>query len=159
MELDNTFNQIQVTFQNRNTIIDLSDTFYQISNNEIGIKPTPYRELQVKKLSLTDYYQLIKGFKLAIQKSDELVIDFFKSRENEIEPLYSMEFDHFQVELDLLSYRFNKRNNKQPIFELDVLMDCMDAYNNHIFMHDSRGMCGISFEMNSKGILKVTEIS
>jgi hypothetical protein len=159
MHLENNFEKIQVLFKNRITNIDLSHIFFKLNENEIGIVQKNYRNLYVHKMNIDEFNRLINCIKSATIKSEQIAIEFFANNKEEIEPLYSNELDHYDVEVDLLSYELKNNDIQLPNFEFDILIHCMDKEDQPIFMYDSRGCCTVSFELNNLNELRAKEIS
>lgn len=146
-------------FHNRPTKVDLKEVFYPISDNEIGIVDKAYRRLTVDRLNGAAYHELLDLIRSAIARSEQLAVDFYNDNKEEVEPLYSLELDHYSVGIDLLAYAPNAAANGRPALELDVLIECRDKDGQPIFMYDSRGCCCVSFELNASNELIVSSVS
>jgi hypothetical protein len=157
--------KIQAPFHGRLTTISLAENFYELNENETGIIERAYRTLYATKLSEDEFAWVIGIIKAAIAKAEPLVAEYFAAKQKEtdepygLEPLYSLEFDHYDVDVDVLSYGLNNNNNQAPALEFDIIIDCMDKDDQHIFLYDSRGTCTVGFEVNHLDGLRVTEVS
>lgn len=151
-------NKVKIWFNKRYISVVLNDNF-RIHDNEIQILFAEYKVIDISQLTEKNYKELLIFIKQGIQQSEQLLIQFFKNIKEEIEPLYSSEFDHYYVEIDIVTCNFNIGEKHLPILEFDIRFDCMDNENEPIFMHDSRGLCHIEFEVNAQKQLIVKEVS
>lgn len=151
------FNQIEIAFLGRRSKLDLSDLFYDIKNNQRKIVNKHYRIGSGEILSQHE----LEHFEVVVHKAlllaEPLITAHFGRNKDEAAFLLSREFDHYDVDIDLISFGQHKKDEQLPLAEFHLLFDCMDKNDSPIFIYDSRGCYSVLFEVNRLYELKVIE--
>jgi len=160
VELDssesNSQHELRVTLGGQEKQVEIAGNF-DYFNSHVGIKDKNYRNIAKDRLNAEDYNWLIERIGKAVEQSERLATEFIL-KEEDVELLYSVEFEHYHTRLDILSYGLNNVDANDSVCEFDIGFCAQDEQGQVIFMYDTRGSCSLRYKLFQNGDLQLVKI-